>query len=142
MVPTISSASPPVAQAGERLPVVPAAAVYARVGSQIATAPAATATAAVTLDPQQPNSSAAQFAGSEQAASSQTTVRDATLPPRRRAQDAAQAPGFPASPYVAQLLAQQAFPPIGTALEDGLAAYQATMTRGSAGAGSTLSLHA
>ena len=141
MVPVVSSASPPAAPAGERLSGLPAAGGYARVGAPVATTPTVS-TAALQFDPRQPNSSAAQFAGSEQAASSQTTVRDATLPPRRRAQDTAQAPGFPASPYVAQLLAQQAFPPVGTALEDGLAAYQATLARGAAGAGSTISLHA
>jgi hypothetical protein len=139
MVPAISSASLPAVTAGERLPALPAADAYARTSGQDATS---AATLVVQLDPKRSNGTDNTAALGQRTAAGQSAVQDAPLPPRRRAQDAARAPGFPASPYVAQLLAQQAFPPTATTAEDGLAAYQATAARGGAGAGSTLSLHA
>jgi len=58
-------------------------------------------------------------------------VRDAAnASPRRRASDSAQAPGFPSSRFVAQVLAQQAFPPNAVPSGSGLAAYEATLQRG------------
>jgi hypothetical protein len=139
MVPAISSVSLPAVQAGERLPAVPAANAYARTSDQSATTVPPNV---VQLDPKR-STGADDAAFDQGAAAGQTAVRDAPLPPRRRAQDAAKAPGFPASPYVAQLLAQQAFPPSTTTAEDGLAAYQATTARGDTTSnGSTLNLQA
>jgi hypothetical protein len=138
-VPAITSVPLPAVQAGERLPALPAAEAYARPAGRDATS---LPTVAVQLDPQRSNGTAKAPTLDQRASAGQAAVQDASLPPRRRAQDAARAPGFPASPYVAQLLAQQAFPPTTTTAEDGLAAYQATAARGGAGAGSTLSLHA
>ena len=119
---------------------MPAADAYARTGDQSA---ASVPTNVVQLDQKRSTGADNGPAFGQGAAASQTAVQDTPLPPRRRAQDAAKAPGFPASPYVAQLLAQQAFPPTTTTAEDGLAAYQATVTRaGTTSNGSTLSLQA
>lgn len=139
MVPAISSVSLPAVQAGERLPAVPAADAYVR--AVVNEAPSSP-TNAVNLDPNRSYNGANASSTGARTASGQAAVQDVSLPPRRRAQDAAQAPGFPASPYVAQLLAQQAFPPASTTPEDGLAAYQATVARNGASTGNSISLQA
>ena len=118
---------------------MPATEAYARAGGKDTTS---APTIAVQLDPQRSNGTAKAPTLDQRASAGQAAVQDAALPPRRRAQDAARAPGFPASPYVAQLLNQEAFPPTLTAPEDGLAAYQATVARNGAGTGHSLSLQA
>jgi hypothetical protein len=139
MVPAISSASVPALQVGERLPVLPAAEAYTRAAvNEAATAPAI----AVQFDPNRPTKAAKASSLGARTTTEQAAVQDASLPPRRRAQDTTQAPGFPASPYVAQLLAQQAFPPTPTTLEDGLAAYQAAVARNGPSTGNSISLQA
>ena len=71
----------------------------------------------------------------------ESTVRDTTDQlPRRRASDRGLAPGFPSSGFVAQVLAQQAFPPNPTRTDSRLAAYQATLQRSQLAAGPGISL--
>jgi hypothetical protein len=139
MVPVIQSPSLPAAPPSERPPTVPTPGAFARAGAldlpqlhQLA----------VQLDPRHSSQTARATVLVDWQATAQAEVQDAPLPPRRRAADGARAPGFPTSPYVAQILAQEAFPPTATALGDGVAAYQAAAARGGAGSGSALSLHA
>ncbi|HYM32070.1 MAG TPA: hypothetical protein VEU47_12260 [Candidatus Cybelea sp.] len=75
-------------------------------------------------------------------ASGDTQVQDAPLPPRRRSGDGARAPGFPASPFLAQLIAQEAFPPDDASSANGIAAYRVASLRSSAQSGNVISLNA
>ena len=75
-------------------------------------------------------------------ATAQTAVQDAPLPPRRRARDTAEAPGFPAGPHVAQLLAQDVFSPAMALPAAALDSYHAAITRNDAESGRLLSLQA
>jgi len=139
MVPAVSSSSLPVQPVSERLPVLPGAAAYARA---VATNGNPPRPIVIPLDSSQTNPEDAPEALGENPTAGEATVQDAALPPRRRAQDAARAPGFPASPYVAQLLSQEAFPPAATNQDDALAAYQATIARNGAPTSPTISLSA
>jgi hypothetical protein len=139
MVPAIQSTSLPAVQPGERLPTVPTPAAFARAG--VLDLPQLYQLA-VQLDPRQSSQASRAAVLADWQTAAQAAVQDAPLPPRRRAVDSARAPGFPTSPYVAQVLAQEAFPPTATAFGDGLAAYRAAAARGGTGSGNALSLHA
>lgn len=113
-------------QAEASLPVLPAASTSEHDGSNRR---APKATAAIQFDAAGSSAAAEAIPPDDRAASAQATVEDAPLPPRRRAQDSAQAAGFPASSHIAQLLAQNAFPPPTTAPGMGLSNYQAISAR-------------